>query len=310
MSRLIKELDEYLALRRALGAKLVEPERQLRNFVAYLAHNDERWLTTELAVRWATRPATGAGSYYALRFRSVRRFASFLHAKDARHEVPPAGLLSERPRRATPHLYSENEIQALLRAAESLTSPHPLRGRTHATILSLLVVTGMRVSEALALDCDDVDLAAGVVTVRRTKFDRSRLVPLHPTSRDALRSYAHQRHAAFPLPRSRAFFLSDTGTRIAARNFRRTFARLSVKVGLRGSSKRRGPRLHDFRHRFAVENLLRWYRQDLDAARLLPVLSTYLGHVHVADTYWYLGAVPELLGLAARKVERRSGGQP
>lgn len=304
MSQLIDDLDEYLSLRRAFGAKLCGSEFHLRRFGAFLEEAGAPFVTTKLALEWATQPQGVTGVCHAGRLRSVRLFARFLRAKDCRNEVPHADLLPYRPKRATPYLYTTAEIQALLRATQALPSLRGLRGATHATILGLLVVTGMRVSEVLALTREDVDLTDGMLTVRRTKFDKTRLIPLHSSSRDALRAYADRRDALVRGNWHEAFFTTDLGTPMRVGAVRRTFIKLCRLVGLRSPTDRKGPRLHDFRHRFAVENLLRWYRHDLDASRRLPALSTYLGHVGIAATYWYFEAVPELLELAARRLER------
>jgi integrase len=183
-----------------------------------------------------------------------------------------------------------------------------LRGVSYPTLFGLLAVTGLRGSEALALDREAVDLAHGVLTIRRTKFGKSRLVPLHPSTVRALRRYAQRRDQIFPHPKSPAFFLSNQGTRLTEWIARWTFIQLSRTIGLRGPQDRFGPRLHDFRHRFAVRTLLGWYRAGRDVERLMPLLSTFLGHTHVADTYWYLSAAPELLLLASARRERPSGG--
>ena len=216
--------------------------------------------------------------------------------------MPPSGLLPYRPARARPYLYSNDEIRKLLQAARKLPSAHGLRGPTYYSLLGLLAVAGLRISEARNLQTDDVDLKKGVLTIRGTKFGKSRLVPIHPSTRKVLSDYATRRDR-FLRRRPATFFVSGRGTRLDGAEIRRTFYVLSRQVGLRGPSDSHGPRLHDFRHRFAVETLIQWYRSGQDVERRLPVLSTYLGHVHMADTYWYLSACPELMGLAVRRFE-------
>jgi integrase len=202
-----------------------------------------------------------------------------------------------------PYLYTDEELAHLIGAARKLPSPLGLRAATYATLFGLLAVTGMRVSEPVGLDRDDVDLNWGILTIRRTKFGKSRIIPLHASTREALRQYANLRDRVFPGTRS--FFVAEHGGRLNANIVQRTFVRLSRQIGLRGPTDSHGPRLHDLRHRFAVETLIRWYREGVDVERHLPELSTYLGHVHVADTYWYITAVPELLRLATLRLERR-----
>ena len=171
-------------------------------------------------------------------------------------------------------------------------------------MFGLLVVTGMRISELVGLDNDDVDLAGGLLTIRHSKFRKSRCLPLHLTTQQALGRYVEQRDHVYPLPQSPSFFVSEQGTRLLACTVRATFVQLSRQIGLRSPSDSHGPRLHDFRHRFAVQTLVRWYQEDVDVDRHLPELSTYLGHVKVSDTYWYLSATPELLGLATQRLEQ------
>lgn len=192
----------------------------------------------------------------------------------------------------------------LIEAARQLPSPRGLRAVTYATLFGLLAVTGMRVSEPIALDRDDVDLARGILTVRRTKFGKSRIVPIHVSTLEELRHYAGLRDRMRPQAQVRSFFVSERGTRLTDSSVRWTFVCLSRQIGLRGPDDSRGPRLNDLRHGFAIETLLRWYRAGVDVEQHLPELSTYLGHVHVHDTYWYISAVPELLQLATLRLEQ------
>ena len=296
-------VKEYLATRRALGANLTHSERMLRSFVAFLARSQDTFVTTSLALRWATEPRDAQPAHLAARLGTVRAFARYANAADPRHEVPPAGLLPARPRRAIPYIYSDNEIAELLGAAQSLSGSTGLRHCTYATLLALLAASGMRSSEPLRLDRIDVDLDQGVLTVRESKFGKSRLVPVHESTAKALGTYATQRDQLCPQPLSPAFFLSERGTRIVQNTLQQTFVQLSRQVGLRGPSDSRGPRLHDLRHRFAVRTLLRWYRDGIDVESHLPHLATYLGHAHMSDTYWYLTATPELLQLAAKRLD-------
>ncbi len=307
-------LDTYLALRRRLGTRLREPALYLRRFVAYLQQQGAAVITTELALRWATAPAHASPATWAQRLGDVRRFAAWLSATDPRTEVPPLGLLTGRYRRCPPYLYTQEEIARLVQQASCLPSPGGLRGRTYATLFGLLAATGLRVSEALALDRQDVDLVCGLLTVRHTKFGKSRIVPLHRSTSQALRRYARQRDRLLPQPSSPAFLLSERGSRLTDCSARYNFAVVSRAVGLRpatlGGRHGRGPRLHDLRHGLAVQTLVRWYREGRDVERELPKLSTYLGHAHVADTYWYLQGVPELLQLATDRLRREPGEGP
>ncbi|MBK5256086.1 MAG: tyrosine-type recombinase/integrase [Vicinamibacteria bacterium] len=209
-----------------------------------------------------------------------------------------------------PYIYSLAEIRHLMAATKKLHTTTGLRPWTYSTLLGLLAVAGLRVKEALGLnDQNDVDLGQGILTIRSTKFNKTRLVPLHPSTRDALRRYARRRDRIYPRPKTPSFFVSEWGTRLEHSCVSRTFYKLSRWVGLRGLTDHHGPRLHDFRHAFAVRTVIHWYRQGVDVDPRMPVLSTYLGHGHVSDTYWYLSSVPELLRLASARLERPQGGK-
>jgi len=232
----------------------------------------------------------------------VRRFAAWLSAFDRRTEVPPRNLIEARHRRNKPHIFTDQQIEQLMAEAARLDSPTGLRARSYVTLIGLLAATGLRPGEALALDERDVDLQDGVLAIRQTKFGKSRFVPVEVSTRAALTQYAQRRDKLCPRPRTEAFLVSERGTRLEGSAARRTFAKMSCTVGLRrsGQGRRlgRGPRLQDFRHTFATRRLVEWYRAGFDVEREMPKLSTYLGHVDVAHTYWYIEAVPELLQLA------------
>ncbi len=308
MSELRQALDEYIALRRHLGFHLRLPARLLRNFVAFVEANEATYITTELAVRWATQPRDAQPATWASRLGMVRRFASWCSGTDPRTQIPPQGLIPYHYYRTPPYIYSDDEIDRLIRAASKLPSSNGLKASSYATLFGLLAVTGMRVNEALMLDCEDVDLEAAILSIRRTKFGKSRLVPVHSSTGNALKHYAELRARVFPRSPTRAFFLSERGTRITEWSARYTFAKVSQQVGLRAAAKGhgRGPRIHDMRHRFAAHTLIAWYRAGVDVERELPKLATYLGHVHVNETYWYLEAVPELLQLATNRLVEKA----
>jgi integrase/recombinase XerD len=307
MKPLERALKDYLQIRRSLGFRLREAEGLLRNFVAFLHAESAPYITRELALRWATQPASAQPATWAWHLGMVRRFALWHSAIDPRTEIPPLGLLPHRYRRKPPHIYSDEEIEKLLRRTQQLSSPRGLRALTYTTLFGLLVATGMRVNEALGLDQPDVDLQLGILHIRRAKFGKSRYVPVHPSAVEALKKYAETRDRLFPAPLIPAFFISEQGGRITEWIARYTFAKLSQAIGLRAGAlgHGRGPRLQDMRHRFAARTLIYWYRSGLDVERELPKLSTYLGHVHVNDTYWYLEAVPELLQLATERLIQR-----
>lgn len=303
MSTLRSAAEDYLAMRRALGFKLSSQGRQLLSFIDYCETRHAERVTTELAVAWATQPPRGGTDqvYWSRRLMVVRIFARHLRALDPATEVPPTDVLPHHYRRVTPHLYSPEEIAALIGAAGRLAPP--LRAATWQTFLGLLAVTGLRVSEVCHLDRDDVDLSTGVLTVTTSKFGKSRRVFLHPTTVAALRYYQRRRDRLRPAARTPSFLVSIRGTRLDAGNVQHTFAALLATAGITARPGQRRPRLHDLRHSFTVRTLLDWYRDGGDVQARLPLLSTWLGHVDPKSTYWYLQAVPELLTLAADRLE-------
>ena len=305
MSALQESLEEYLAIRRSLGFKLTDLARHLHNFVDYAEDENASYITTELALRWAQLPTRVQPATRAARLAFVRRFAAWRSATDRRTQVPPEGLLPHRYRRKLPYIYSDDEIEQILGAAEQLPSPSGLRAQTYVALFGLMATTGLRLGEAIGLDNDDVDLHSGVLAIRRAKFGSSRFVPIHDSTCTALNHYVQQKEQLAPNPPSTAFFLSERGLRLTQCSAEHNFVVVSRTVGIRppASAHRRGrgPRLHDMRHRLASKTLIRWYREGRNVECELPKLSTYLGHVHIADTYWYIEAVPELLELATER---------
>jgi integrase/recombinase XerD len=240
----------------------------------------------------------GASEPLAKRLRIARGFAAYLQTIDPRTEIPPPDVFPTRRQRATPYLFSQQDICRLLAEARRLR--HPLRAASYEALFGLLAVSGVRIGEAVALERSDVDFDAGRITIRKAKGDRARLVPLHPTAIDALRRYASVRDRLCPRPRSRAFFLSSAGTPVHPNALRATFREILTRIGIRSDEVR--PRIHDLRHRFAVQTLIDWHRSGVNIDEHIPTLSTYLGHVSPADTYWYLSASPELMALAADRL--------
>ncbi len=301
MSSLRKSLEEYLATRRAAGFALCNTATTLNRFVAFAEQQGAELITTQLALGWAQR-ADVQPAWRARRLDMVRLFARYLSAQDPRTEIPPAGLLPRGYPRREPYLYTDEEVDRLLQAARDLPSPTGLRAWTYATFFGLLAITGMRMGEAVHLDREDVDLEQGLLTLRHTKFGRDRHVPIHPTTQKALLDYQTYRDRIYLRARTSSFFLAEHGRRLKKRTASETFLKLSCQIGLRDRCQSHGPRLHDLRHRFAVRTMLNWYRAGADVQAQLPKLSTYLGHVNVRSTYWYLTAVPELLQLASARL--------
>lgn len=301
MSPLRAALADYLCVRRAMGYKLTRTGGLLAQFVAYLEDVDAETITIEHALAWATLPAETSLDWQAQRLSIVRGFASWMSAIDPANEVPPTDLLPRRTHRATPYLFSEADIAALLAACDTLRPSR--RVATYRTLFALLAITGMRIGEAIRLDRSDVDVAAGLLLVRSSKFGKDRYLPLHTTTVDALIGYLDWCDRQFPQPATAAVFTSIRGTQLRYGNVRSTFLTLVDHAGLRARSVCCKPTIHGLRHSFAVTTLLEAYRTGAHVQARLPLLSTYLGHVRPADTYWYLSAAPELLALASQRLE-------
>jgi len=313
MSTLREALREYLTLRRSLGFKMQEASRVLPRFVAFMDERQAPHITTQLALEWALQAKTVKPAERARRLGFIRGFARFRSATDPLTEVPSPELLPYASTRARPYLYTDQDVRGLLEAALQLSTrwpATPLRPWVFHCLLGLLSVTGLRISEALDLKLDDVDLQQGLLTIRAAKLGRWRLVPLHPSATSVLLHYLRRRKQFLGGRCSDYVFVSNRGTRLDRGRVTRVFYALSRQIGLRAPGVRNGPRLHDFRHRFAVRVLTRWYELGEDPARRLPALSTYLGHVCVAGTYWYLSNSPELMAQAMARLERRWGGSP
>ena len=307
MSTLRQAVPDYLVLRRSLGYKLEHYDPQLFDFVAHLERSGESYITAAAAVNWACLSPEASVMTKAMRLSVVRGFAEYVSALDPRTEVPSSALLPLPKQRPAPHIYKQDEIRALMNAAQE--HPGPLMGDTYATLIGLLAATGMRLGEAINLDRPDFKVHDGLLVIRHTKFGKSREVPLHRTTIAALQAYAAKRDQVIPQSRSPSFFLSQAGTRPFASNIDAVFPRLLCQIGLPDLAKHR-PRIHDLRHTFAVQTIIEWYKAGADVQARLPILSTYLGHVNPSNTYWYLTAVPELVSLAAERLEQNLGGLP
>lgn len=306
MNTLREAVQDYLALRRSLGFKLRDAGKGLLDFIVFMEQQRVAYITHRLALAWAQQTATTQPSIWARRLSWVRCFARHRSATDPRTQIPPASLLPYRPKRARPYLYSNDEIQALLHAALQLPAGDGLRPWLYHCLFGVLSVSGLRISEAYNLTLQDVDLDAAVLTVRGTKFGKSRLIPLHASTCHVLADYVARRERLWQARTVSSYlFVSSKGNRIDGATIHRVFYALSRQIGLRGPHDSHGPRLHDMRHRFAMKTLLHWYRSGEDVERRLPILSAYLGHVHVSDTFWYLSAWPELMQEAMSRLERR-----
>lgn len=300
MSSLHEVAEDYLQMRRALGYKLELAGWHLGRFVIYLEQAGATTVTIDNALTWATSTGTDP-SYWAHRLSIVRQFARHLQTIDPACEVPPAQLLPYRAPRAIPYLYEAQEIRALMHAAGELRPP--LLAANYQTLIGLLAVSGIRLGEAVRLDRGDVDVRHGLLRILDSKFGKSREVVVHPTTMRALQEYVQIRDRRFPRPGCQAFLVSLRGTRLLTNCIHHMFPRLVKAAGLAPRSTRCRPRPHDLRHAFAVRTLLEWYRDGVDVQARLPLLSTYMGHVNPASTFWYLTAAPELLQLIADRLD-------
>lgn len=298
-SRLHRAVDDYLTLRRTLGFKLFHETWWLPDFATFLKRQRRSVITVDLALQWAMLPTGVDRSWWGRRLGSVRQFAKHHRATDPRTEIPPPDLIPFRTPRRAPYLYSPQEVGALMRAAAKL--PQPILAASYATLIGLLAATGMRVSEALNLDDADIAYTRGAIVVRGAKFNKTREVPVDATTLTALRTFMRRRNRLRIDYRSSCLFVSTTGARVGYTNFGNTFRRLLRAVGIQHKPS---PRIHDLRHSFAVTTLCDWYRSGVEVDPRMPLLSTYLGHVSPNTTYWYLKATPQLVGLAAKRLER------
>lgn len=301
MTDLSSAIGDYLTVRRALGHKMEMAERLLGQFDLYYERAGATQITNDLALAWATLPVGASAGWWAQRLGVLRGFAAWLQTLDPSTQVPPADMLTGRAGRVVPYLYSDADIAAMMGAAGGLA--FPLQRHTYETLIGLLAISGLRIGEAIRLDRSYVCPDAGVVRVITSKFGKSREVPLHPSSIEALLRYGELRDRMCPAPVANSFFVSTMGTRLRYSVVHPTFAKLARQAGLAPRSPRCRPRIHDVRHSFAVRALVDCYAAGGDAQALLPLLSTFMGHADPKSTYWYLSAAPELMGLVGRRLE-------
>jgi integrase len=302
---MVARVEAYLHARRQFGFQLRIVGDELLRFARYADGAGHRGaLTTELALRWAQAATTAAPLYRARRLEVVRCFAKYQAAFEPETEIPARGILGSSHQRTPPYIFSPSEIERLLTGASLLSSPRGLRAKTYAALIGLIACTGLRISEALRLARADADLTAGVLSIRQTKFGKSRLVPLHSSAQIELRRYIARRDAIVPAIAGATLFVSESGNALPLRTVHCVARKLIDGVVAPSPSIARRPRIHDLRHTFACRRLLQWYRDGVDIDQRIAALSTYLGHVKVSDTYWYLTGVPELMAIAATRFER------
>jgi integrase len=299
---------QYLRERRHLGFELRTMRYALRSFARHAEqHQHSGPFTVELMADWARNDRTGGDDprTWARRLKLLRPFMRWLQQFEPRTEVPDDAIFGRVGERSTPHIYHEKEIVALLAAARHLAPA--LRGATYEALFGLIAATGVRVSEAVRLRNADVDLKTGMLTIQRTKFAKSRQVPLHPSATDALRRYRRIRDRWADTDGAAPFFVGSRGQRLglalSTRQVDRVFAELRVQLGWHNRGAHSAPRVHDLRHTFVVRRILTWQAEGKDIDQAMLGLSTYVGHAMVSNTYWYLTAVPELMATAAARFE-------
>jgi len=302
MSTLRELLQDYLAMRRALGFKLRTEGSALLSFVTFMEQAQADSISTDLALDWAKQATSVQPTRWAQRLSYVRGFARYCSAIDPRTEIPPVGLLPCSHHRPSPYFFTDGDIDRLLEGTLQLPAKEGLANRSLYCLFGLLSVSGLRICEALGLTLGDVDLDEGILTIRCTKFGKSRLIPLHATTVEALADYRERREQFLAGRQVSHWFVNARGGRLGYDCVLRAFHRLTA--ALPSQPGRARPRLHDLRHRFALMTVVHWYQVGDDVQRRLPVLSAFLGHVQVSDTYWYLSACPQLLDAAKVRLER------
>ncbi|TQE95105.1 MAG: tyrosine-type recombinase/integrase [Spiribacter salinus] len=298
-------VEAYLAYRRNLGFKLTIDGTQLKAFARFADDmGDQDRLTVGLAEQWARASERQDPFTWARRIEVLRGFARFCMRFEPATEIPPRDLFGAAHRRLVPHIYTDEELIALLEAANCLPSPNGLRPATCRTVFGLLAASGLRISEALALTRTDVDLVTGVLWIRETKRHKHRLVPLHPSTVKALRTYTRIRDQKLHYRASDHFFLRDDGQPTNQAIILYALQTLCCQLGFQPRGDYHRHRLHDLRHTFIVKSTLSFYEQGVDIDRAVLALSTYVGHAKVSDTYWYFTGIPELMALAGERFHR------
>lgn len=289
---LAERVESYIALRRSLGYAFNNSATILRALVRYVAAEDlDGPLTQDLAVSFVLS-WDGTANGRAVRHGVVRRFCDYLAIYDGRTEALDPRTFPRSRAIPPPRILTDEELGSLMSACRRVSPGYPERSKLLIVFVGLLASTGLRSGEARRLDRVDVDLVDGVLHIRKTKFRKDRLVPVHTTTLAALRIYARHRDTAFPAPKDAAFFLSSRGNRLSSAGLSAAFGAVCKLAGL-------DVRPHDLRHRFAVTRLAFWHRERADVQACLPLLATYLGHCRYSDTAYYITGTAELLGMAA-----------
>ena len=308
---MVCRVTEYVTFKRNLGYMLKGTDRELMRFAEYADGISHRGpITIALILGWAQMASENSRLYRARRVEIARTFTKYEAIFDPMTEIPPRGILGPAHQRIQPYIYTQNEINALIKAAKDLSPCGGLRPQTYATLIGLLACTGLRVCEALRLERDDFDLSESLIVVRETKFHKSRLVPVEKSAAQALCEYSRFRDRYHPVPTSNRFLLSERGRELLPSAMHYSFQKIRDAAGIAADPSQRCPRLYDLRHTFACRVILQWYREGADVNHHVPWLSTYLGHVKPSDTYWYLSSIPQLMNIAGQRFENACGQFP
>lgn len=309
MKSIAKGIEEYIALRQAYGLKFEAQAPVLRQFGRYCSKNGHRVVTVAAVLDWVQTYPNSTRLSISRRIQTARGFASYWKAFDPKSQIPPRELSSEKNSRGKPHIYSTCEIKKILAKCLHLGSEpgqsNPIRPRTFYTMFGLIAATGLRRSEAIFLKQSHVNFENGTILVEMTKFRKSRLIPVHPSTLDKLKAYAKYREQKISTPRCDNFFVMNRGQPVDSDSIYYAFVHACQQAGLRPTVEGAGyPRIHDLRHTFVVQVILQWLRSGKDVHSMMPALSTYIGHAEPADTYWYLTGVPELMRFGLHKDQR------
>ena len=308
MKPLKYQVEKYIQFRRQLGYKLENAEKILKNFASFSAEHGVSYIKIDVAVSFSKKNPKASPATWSKSLGIIRQFALFLKTIDQRTEVPPLNFIASSNQRPIPYIYTNEQIQHLLKACKKLGSRSEILKHTYYTLFGLVSVTGMRISEAISLEQKNVDFSNEIVFINKTKFRKSRINPLHSSTLYELEKYIDYKSKLFPKSESSNLFVSSAGSGLKYHNVRKAFVQASIFAGLRSGYKGHGPRIHDLRHTFAVQTLTEWYKNSTNIDVHLPLLSTYLGHINPVNTYWYLTATPDLLNQAVVRLEKNMGG--
>lgn len=307
MNKLNQAVREYLTVRRQLGFSLRNVEVVLNSFVSFLKMKNADHITTQLALEFVTANPKASSSWQAKKLGVIRRFALYLHTFDTRTEIPSTELLPFSYHRRPPYIYTDRDIVNLLGIFQKNMTRGSIAVQTYYTLFGLIAVTGMRTGETLTLKGNSVDLKEGIITIYESKCRKSRKLPIHRSTIEALKHYCRCRNKYLGNKTSEYFFVNDHGSKLDAIHVRTSFKKACIKAGI-GKEAKFCPRITDLRHYYSIKTLVNCYKNKINPETVIPILSMYLGHENPKYTYWYLTATEELMALVGKCVEEKFGG--